>query len=430
MSWFSEAFGRLATALQRWAQPGSFRATFMGRDVEYFQHDMRNPRDPQHMSIEDLWATQPHLRTVIDFRARNIAQLGAQLFEADGEERFRVRGTEAAKLLRRPNPYMTGYELIYDLVATRSLYDTAYWFILDGDAGKVIHPFPPSWVTPRADSFFGARSYRVQIPGYDQFVDVPGDQVVEFRGWTPTKTLTTNSPVETLRMVLEEQYSSRKHRLQLWRRNGRVGTYITRPSDAPSWDDTARRRFMDMFKAFTGDQGAKSGGVPLLEDGMELKRNQFTSADEQWAESVKISLETVAQVYQVNPTMVGVLDGTNYSNMREFNRALYRTSLGPDIRQVEERITEFVLPLLGASDDQFVKLNVESMLRGSFEEQARVMSTSVGGPWMTRNEARALHDMPSVDGGDELITPLNVTEGGQSSPLDGGEGRPPEELEA
>src|SRR5690625_7749660 len=79
--------------------------------------------------------------------------------------------------------------------------------------------------------------------------------------------------------------------------------------------------------------------------------------------------------------------------MKEFNRAVYRTSLGPDIVQIEERITEFVLPLLDAPDDQFVKLNVESMLRGSFEEQAKIMSTSTGGPWMTRNEARALMDM-------------------------------------
>lgn len=428
MSWFTETFGRLVASLQRFAQPAALKTTFMGREVDYAQHDMRAPRDPKNMTVEDLWATQPHLRTVIDFRARNIAQLGVQLFAADGEQRSRVRGTDVSKLLGRPNPYMTGYDLIYDLVASRSLYDTAYWFIMEGEAGKVIHPFPPAWVTPLADSYFAPRSYRVQVPGGDRYVDVPGDQVVEFRGWTPTPSLTTSSPVETLRMVLEEQHSSRKHRLQLWRRNGRVGSYIARPKDAAPWDDTARRRFMDMFTAFTGDN-AKAGGVPLLEDGMELKRNAFTSADEQWAESVKISLETVAQVYQVNPTMVGVLEGTNYSNMKEFNRALYRTSLGPDIVQIEERITEFVLPLLDAPDDQFVKLNVESMLRGSFEEQVKVFSASVGGPWMTRNEARALQDMPPLDEGDELITPLNVTEGGQASPLDGGDGRP-EEIES
>lgn len=37
---------------------------------------------------------------------------------------------------------------------------------------------------------------------------------------------------------------------------------------------------------------------------------------------------------------------------------------------------------------------------------------------MTRNEARADNDMPPLDGGDELIVPLNVIEGGQASPQD------------
>lgn len=37
---------------------------------------------------------------------------------------------------------------------------------------------------------------------------------------------------------------------------------------------------------------------------------------------------------------------------------------------------------------------------------------------MTRNEARADNNLPPVEGGDELIVPLNVVEGGQASPQD------------
>lgn len=421
VSWFSEVFGRLASAVQALGTPAAFRTTFLGQEVEYVQHDMRSPKDPRHMTVEDLWASQPHLRTVVDFRARNIAQLGVQLFKSDGDERSRVRGTPAAKVLKRPNSYMTGYDLIYDLVATRSLYDTAYWVILPGDAGTEIHPFSPAWVTPRAESLVGPRTYRLQMPGTSTYVDLPPEKVVEFRGWTPIPSLSTSSPVETLRMTLEEQFASRKHRLQLWRRNGRVGSYIHRPKDAPSWDNTARKRFMDMYKAFTGNDGEKAGGVPMLEDGMEIKRVGFTSADEQWAESVRLSLETVAQVFQLNPVVVGSSEGASYNTVRELHRAIYRTMLGADIRQIEERITAFVLPLLGADDSEFVKLNVESMLRGSFEEQASVLSTSVGAPWMTRDEARALQDMPALDEGQGagVVTPLNVLIGGQASPQDG-----------
>ena len=37
---------------------------------------------------------------------------------------------------------------------------------------------------------------------------------------------------------------------------------------------------------------------------------------------------------------------------------------------------------------------------------------------MTRNEARADNNMPPIEGGDEIITPLNVLVGGQASPQD------------
>ena len=43
---------------------------------------------------------------------------------------------------------------------------------------------------------------------------------------------------------------------------------------------------------------------------------------------------------------------------------------------------------------------------------------------MTRNETRKIQNLPAVEGGDELITPLNVLIGGQASPQDGGDPDP------
>jgi hypothetical protein len=68
-----------------------------------------------------------------------------------------------------------------------------------------------------------------------------------------------------------------------------------------------------------------------------------------------------------------------------------------------------------------VKANLDSKLRGTMETQYQALSTATGRPFMSTNYARRLLDMPPVKGGDELITPLNVTEGAQPSPQDGGQ---------
>jgi hypothetical protein len=74
--------------------------------------------------------------------------------------------------------------------------------------------------------------------------------------------------------------------------------------------------------------------------------------------------------------------------------------------------------MVGANPDTYVEFDLTEKLKGSFEERASILQAAVGGPWMTRNEARADNNLPPVEGGDELIVPLNVVEGGQSSPQD------------
>lgn len=126
----------------------------------------------------------------------------------------------------------------------------------------------------------------------------------------------------------------------------------------------------------------------------------------------------VCSAYHVPPELVGAREG-NYSNVEAFRQLLYRDSLGPYLAALEGALQPLV-GLLGGADDEYVEANVAAKLRGSFEEQAKVLQTSVGAPWLTRNEARARANLPALPGGDEMVTPLNVLIGGQASPTDSG----------
>jgi len=70
-----------------------------------------------------------------------------------------------------------------------------------------------------------------------------------------------------------------------------------------------------------------------------------------------------------------------------------------------------LVPDLPDTQNVYVEFNFAAKLNGSFEEQAAQLQSAVGGPYMTRNEARARLNLPMLDDGNELITPLNVALG-------------------
>jgi len=127
--------------------------------------------------------------------------------------------------------------------------------------------------------------------------------------------------------------------------------------------------------------------------------------------SRKLTREEVARSYHVPLPMVGILDHATFSNIVEQHKQLYQDCLGPWLEMMQQEIELQLLPDLPDRDRVYVEFNINEKLRGSFEEQAAQLQAGVGGPYMTRNEARARLNLPQVDGGDELIVPLNVIAG-------------------
>lgn len=377
----------------------------------------------QQADVAHIWRTQPNLRTVVSFLARNVAQLGLHTFERVNEtDRQRDRASVVARALAAPDSMMTSYDLVYALVGDLMLYDRAYWFVGgdDSPSGVMLRRLPPTWVSPVMKDPFTVGAYRVSF-GSGNPVDVPPENILPFTGYSPTSPSQGSPTVESLRDTLAEQIEAARYRAQVWKRGGRVSAVLQRPKDAPNWSDAAREAFRDdWYSKYTG-RGSKAGGTPILEDGMTLNRIDFNAQEQQFVEAAKLSLNTVAAAFHVNPTMIGQNDGATYSNVREFRRMLYGDTLGPLLAQIEARVNAFLLPMLGVDPERFyVEFNINEKLQGSFEEQASAMQSAVGAPYMLRSEARARMNLPAIDGADELVVPMNVLTGGQASPNDTG----------
>jgi HK97 family phage portal protein len=379
--------------------------------------------DVGRMTVPELWRTQPHLRTVVSFLARNIAQTTLNAFvRVDDEQRLRDNTSRLAKLLRNPGDGRTPYDLIFALVGDLMLYDRAFWVVGVDDTGTDrIRRLPPAWVSPIRVNPFEVSGY-LYAYGND-VAEIPAANVIEFSGYAPTGAMDGSPTIDTLRATLQEQIEATAYRLQTWKKGGRASAVLQRPADAPQWSDPAREAFReDWYAKYTG-RGSYAGGTPILEDGMTLNRIDFSAKDQEFVEAAKLSLGTVASAFHVNPTMIGLLDNANYSNVREFRRMLYGDTLGPIFSQIEARINIDLVQMLDEQDDaeRFVEFNIADKVQGTFEEQVAALQSAVGRPWMTADEARSrIHMKPLGGDAGKLVTPLNVLVGGQASPTDSG----------
>ena len=382
------------------------------------------PTQVLNYTASKLYQSQDNLKAVVDFLAASIAQLPLNVYTRNDEtDRERDRTSSAARLLWRPNNAMTEFEFIRAVMTEYFVFGTVYVLVLpdaDSRSGWQMWPVPSEWVIEtESRNAYAAESIMVVAKNSGQPVKIPATDFVQFKTYSPGNPGGYVSPISALRQTLEEQIQAGKFRRQLWSSSGRLNAQILRPANVQPWDDEQRKRFVEAFRESWGAGGSKAGSIPLLEDGMEIKPFSTSFKESQWMESVKLSREACAAAYGVNPSLIWHTDTQTYASSKDNARALYAECLGPVLQMLQQRINSFLLPMVGADpDNTYVEFDLTEKLKGSFEERASILQAAVGGPWMTRNEARADNNLPPVEGGDELIVPLNVVEGGQSSPQD------------
>lgn len=374
-------------------------------------------------TAKELYQSQDNLRAVVDFLSNSIAQLPLKVYVRDGEnERRRDRDSAAAQVLYRPNADQTEFEFIRALAIEYFVYGNVLVWVLpdaDSEGGYQLRIVPSDWiVNTESRSAYAPDTVRICVKNGGTAVDVPRSEFIQFRTYSAGNPGGYLSPITSLKQILNEQIESGKFRRQLWRSSGRLNAQIIRPKDVAPWNDEARKKFVEMFRASWGANGSKAGSIPVMEDGMEIKPFTASFKEYEWAQSVKLSRESVAAAYGVNPSLIWHSETQTYASSKDNARALYAECLGPVIQMIQQRINTFLLPKLGAEPNTYVEFDLTEKLKSSFEEMASILQSATGRPYMTVDEARAQMNMPPLpDGqGEGVVIPLNVITAGQANP--------------
>lgn len=373
---------------------------------------------------ETMWKSQPALRKVVTFASRQIASIPWHAYKRVSDtDRERMQKSPAEQRLNRPSRFGSGFKFWNDVAIDKLLYDMFCVMDLNGNLIRI----PPRLLEIKADFLGQVQQVILHTPAGEPDVDLTDAPIALSFGWHPNGGQGI-SPLHTLAQILEENRRAVSWRTAQWENSPKINGILKRPADAPKWGDTQRTRFLDSWRQWR--DAPKAGGTPLLEDGLDYQILEGVKPiDAKDIEGRQLTDAEVASAFHIPPELVGAREG-NFSNIGAFRQMLFGPTLGPLFTEIQQAVNIGLVEHFDSTADIYVEMDRDAAINGSFLEQAKLLSTLVGGPVMTRAEGRAKLNLPFIEGTDELIVPMNVTEGGQASPQDSGEqneGDDPEE---
>lgn len=371
-------------------------------------------------SYGHIYRTQPNVRTVVDFLAKQVASLQLKHYakiptvaDVAPNAIIELEDSDLVDLLNHPSPKMSRYRFWRETVGDIGVYDTAYWrkVYLDGNVNALIRILPSALTPDRDPSTRLIRWYNTTLGGR-----VYPNELVIFHGYDPELQDGCISPLETLRRILAEEYAAGLNREYTWKNSSRKDGVVERPETAPVWDDAQREAWRLETEGITAG-AANAGRILLLEDGMKWNASSWSPEEMEYLEARKLSRMECASAFGVDPRLVFATDQPITSEARV---AFYTDQLNPLLERLAEEINVQLVPDFEPlrPKEQYVKFSMEHKLRGSFVEEAKLASTLVGKPVLTVNEYRRRLEEPPLPGGDDLAVPLNTTSAGgpQASP--------------
>ncbi|WP_082505541.1 phage portal protein [Aureimonas sp. Leaf324] len=186
------------------------------------------------------------------------------------------------------------------------------------------------------------------------------------------------------------------------------------PSGVLSTPDTVRlsREQRDELEVLLQQKyaGALRQGRPMLLDG-GLKWTQLSidPQDAQMLESRKFSGEQICRIFGVPPAMVGFGDkASNWGTGKEVDvLGFQKFTLRKRLKRIEQALVKQLVPLAERrSQGLVIEFNFEGLLRGDTASRYEAYERAIRMGLATRNECRALENLPPVDGGDVVTVQM------------------------
>lgn len=211
------------------------------------------------------------------------------------------------------------------------------------------------------------------------------------------------APLEYARETLGLSLAQQRHSQSLFSGGGFIKYYL-KTTKRLGKDGMAN--FRKGWRDLHGDPS--NFQPPILENDMDIQTLGMTNKDAEWLEGRKHGAYETCQFLGVPPHLVFLLDRATFSNIEHQGIEWSTIHLNPWLIRMEQGVQG----LLGR--EHFSEFNRDALVRGDIKSRYEAYASALGGrSFVTTNEVRKRENLPPLEGGDELLEPMNMSPVGQ-----------------
>jgi len=321
---------------------------------------------------------------------------------------------ELMSILDSPNPYMGGYNLREYTAASMKLAGNAYWYLERMGTTKIheIWPLLPDNVKAVSTKEKLIDHYIYDVGGKQIRLDL--DEIIHFKSMNPTSLIYGKGPLSAAKTTVTTDIFA-----QVWNKsffkNSAIPDFALE-TDTELKDETRRRILRSWEQNYKGVKN--KGKVALLEAGLKFKSfgNQIKDMDFVNLRN-QLRIE-ILSAFGVPPSVAGLLEFANYSNMKEQTKMFWTNTIIPLTRNIEQTLTSRSRQITFRPQTEFqFDLSKVEALRPD-EQMRSTTARAYVGMGIPVNQVIDALDLPfeHVEGGDEPRQPFSPIALNQQAP--------------
>src|SRR3990172_6284908 len=361
--------------------------------------------------VRQAWRKNELIFACISAKASTASQVRLKPYNTSKEEMIRDRNHPLARLLKKPNPFMSEYDFWSSIIIYQELAGRAIFEKQRDNAGNVIALWPlrPDWVNPIPSSTQMIAAYQYTVPGLPPVFLDRGD-VLDFKLFDPLNLFHTWPPVAVAARIVEIDNTSTDYIKTFFQEGGAPPGIIKttqRLRDAEA--EEIRRKWADRYG------GARNWSAPaVLDRDAEYQKTGSTFEEMGFSTLDSRNEARICATMRVPPIIVGAkvgLDRSTFANYKEARLAWWEDTLVPIYQNFNDVIDNQLIPEFGDSNlEGHWDFSEVPALR---EERLIVWEKANNGLRMggiTVNEYRKEIGLAAVRSGDVFLRMLNLME--------------------